>query len=503
MNNASHTLSLALASDGVDMWRGERRSYYQSHGRFIWVCLLAGAFWMDGLAEAAAPASIRSEDPSDYVQVRDSKFVLVGKPFVIRGTNYFGSWRFQHTIETGNGVEQDTPWEFYRDWDIRKLDMDFQFMRSQLRATVVRIGTPAIIDFGSLVQYHGYPPWYGPDGAISEQYKNQLTELADIAYSNGMRIQFCLLWNVGNEIAKNPGAFAPGAQMDKFYSNQVRSIGTALRNRPGVIGYSIGNEVLVKWPINGTHSSPYESQAEGFIVRRLRELRDTAPRQLLTTDEVAHPQAKQWYAPGPEFAHLPEVDTGSGNRAQSMRLADVVDYIGTHFYPETLRSEDLHDGFVTKLSDAKEQLAIYMQAANDVRKPVSMNEFGLKITPETLAPEQYAAARDRFFQALIAEGQRLGLQGLLVWGAIPEVALRPGQYVVKESKLNQYSPVEVDIDKPGKPLRRVLFYFPEWALFDWQGYNDLPTATPAAHAVESAWADIPQPIVTSAHSPTP
>jgi hypothetical protein len=42
------------------------------------------------MADSASPSSYTSDNPDDYVQVRDGEFVLAGKPFVIKGTNYFG-----------------------------------------------------------------------------------------------------------------------------------------------------------------------------------------------------------------------------------------------------------------------------------------------------------------------------------------------------------------------------------------------------------------------------
>lgn len=452
------------------------------------------------VADGALPASNRSENPNDYVQVRDGKFVLAGRPFVIKGTNYFGSWLHHSTIDAGNGIEHATPWALFHDWDSQKVDADFRFIRSQLNATAIRVGTPADADFASLVRYHGYRPWYNPDGTITEQYKSELIQLADIAYANGIRVQFCLLWNVSGEIAKDPDAFKPGGHMDRLYSNQVRSVATALHNHPGVIGYSIGNEVLVNWPINGTQPSWFEGEAAGFMVRRLHDVRAVAPRQLLTVDEVAHAGSKLWYAPGPEFAVLSGVDLGTGG--QSLRLADEVNYLGPHFYPVTLMPADLTDGFASKLEDAKQKLAIYLQAAKTVGKPVAINEFGLRISPKTLAPEHYSAIRDRLFESILSEGQRLSLQGLLAWDAIPEIALAPGHYVVRESRLNSFSPTEVDIDAQDQhSQRRLLFYQPHFNLFEWKNGGTLPSATAAAKAIASAWTGITQPSRTLQQTP--
>jgi hypothetical protein len=40
-----------------------------------------------------------------------------------------------------------------------------------LNATALRIGTPAESDLAALVHYHGYAPWYEPDGSITASYR--------------------------------------------------------------------------------------------------------------------------------------------------------------------------------------------------------------------------------------------------------------------------------------------------------------------------------------------
>ena len=133
---------------------------------------------------------------------------------------------------------------------------------------------------------------------VTDHYKSVLQELTDTAYAAGIRVQFCLLWNIKNEISHNPDDFVPGGTMDRFYENQVRSIGLALRDHPGAMAYSIGNEALVIWQVNALHRSSYEGRAAAFIARRLHDLREVAPRQLLATDEINDYDKSSWLARG-------------------------------------------------------------------------------------------------------------------------------------------------------------------------------------------------------------
>ena len=453
-------------------------------------------------AQSVSSSSPRPANPADFVQIRDGRFRLEGRPFVLKGTNYFGSWRGQTTIPAGENTVHGTVWAFYHNWNPAEMDLDFQFLRSQLNATAVRIGTPALSDFANLVRYHDFQPWYNPDGTITDHYKNELIQLADIAYKNNIRIQFCLLWHLSEEIEKDGDAFKPGGKMDAFYSHQIRSVAAALRDHPGVMAYSVGNEVLIKWKLNGTHTSWFEARAGGFILRRLRELRATSPHQLLTVDEGAgHANMKYWHCPGVEFSLLPDVDNSNGNHA--FRLSDQVDYHGGHFYPEMITSENLSDNAEAKLTDADVQLTTYMKAARADGKPVILGEFGLQLKQETLAPGQYpqfAALRDEFIKRVMTTGQTLGLQGALYWLALPGMILRPGHFSIEPSKENKYSPIELHVEQPDGRMHRVLFYDPYYSLFTWAPTGDTPSPTPAAKAIAAAWPDVPPPLQPSSAS---
>jgi hypothetical protein len=304
-----------------------------------------------------------------------------------------------------------------------------------------------------------------------------------------MRVQFCLLLNVRAEIVKDPDAFAPGGAMDRFYSAQVRSIGLALRGHPGAMGFSVGNEVLVNWPTNGTHRSAFEGRAAAFIARRLRDVRMVAPMQLLTTDEVAHADEHLWEDPGPEFAEVS--DPAEGRQGRPFRLADDVDYLGPHFYPEVLTPRDLpDDAFRPKVAEALRKLGDYMKVARKTGKPVVIDEFGLKIDPPTLTAEDYSKPRDELYRAFVPEAEKDGAQGFLSWIALPDFVLRPGDYTITASRLNRYSPIEVDIHSSGE---RILFYEPVWQLFTWASSGDEPLPTASAKAIAAAWSRLSAP----------
>ena len=445
------------------------------------------------IVQAAAAVAAANDNPqpavigSDYVYIHAGRFELHGQPFVLRGTNYFGSWQFPEAFSGPDGIDRATVWSLYQAWDAHKATLDFDFLRSKLRATAVRIGTPSRDNFAALVRGRGYEPWYNPDGSITDYYKRILVELADTAYADGIRIQFCLLWNVSGEIMESPGDFAAGGALDRFYSAQVRSIGEALRNHPGAMAFSVGNEVLVRWPINGTRPSAYEGRAAAFIARRLRDIRAVAPRQLLTIDEVASPGSRLWHDPGPEFALIG--DSAESQTGHIFRLADEVDYLGPHFYPEVLRPADLQDdGFRLKVADACQKLADYMKAAKTIGKPVVINEFGLKIDPPTLTSDEYSTPRDELYSAFVPAAERKGVQGILPWLALPSFVLRPEDYKIVASHLNPYSSIEVDIKSSG---RRILLYEPVWQLFVWGRSGEEPVPTSSADTIAAAWPGVP------------
>ena len=55
------------------------------------------------IAQAAASPGV-SSNPDDFVKVVNHKLTLHGRPFIAKGTNYFGSWRFPMTLRLNDGV---------------------------------------------------------------------------------------------------------------------------------------------------------------------------------------------------------------------------------------------------------------------------------------------------------------------------------------------------------------------------------------------------------------
>ena len=248
--------------------------------------------------------------------------------------------------------------------------------------------------------------------------------------------------------------------------------------------------MLVLWPSNYYHHTAFEGRAAAFIRRRLHELRTVAPYQLLTDDEGAGPPNKDlWHAPDPDLALLSDPAEGQGT--QPFRLADELDYLGTHWYPESLKPEDCRDdAFAPKIADAVQKLEDYMIVAKATDKPVVVNEFGLPPDAKKISQTDYERVRDQYYQAFLGACEKNGVQGLLTWVSVPRFVLRPGDWALTPSTLNQYSPFELDIHNSS---RRILFYDPNWDLFVWTGKGDTPEPTPAAKAIASSWSHIPLP----------
>jgi hypothetical protein len=290
---------------------------------------------------------------------------------------------------------------------------------------------------------------------------------------------------LGAEIAGDAEAFRAGGAKDQLYARQIGSIASALRDHPGVIGYSVGNEVLVRWDINGRQPSWFEPKAAGFMLRRIRELRAASPSQLVTLDENAAPYDERWFSPGMHFQRMEDVDGSNGGKP--FRLVDEVDYLAPHFYPETLKASDTAEQMHAKINDAVFRLRKYMNAAAPLGKPVAFGEFGLKLEPWTLTEDAYGDFRDQLFEQVLAAAPELGVKGLLAWLALPEARLRPGQYRIEPSALNRFSPTELDITSPDGQVSRTLGMRPSFSLFDWDAVGDTPKPTRAAKALAAAW----------------
>lgn len=130
----------------------------------------------------------------------------------------------------------------------------------------------------------------------------------------------------------------------------------------------------------------------------------------------------------------------------------------------------------------------YMRAASALGKPIVIDEFGLRTAPEIFRGPQLDEIRARFFQAVIAEGRSKGLQGLLAWNALPEIALIPNHYEVRASgeHLKPNDDPEIDIDSD-HTQHRILHYKSSYNLFEWRGNESEPGTTKTSDVLASSW----------------
>ena len=82
----------------------------------------------------------------------------------------------------------------------------------------------------------------------------------------------------------------------------------------------------------------------------------------------------------------------------------------------------------------------------------------------------------------------MNLQGVLAWGALPEIVLLPNHYVVRASTKADAKPEDQEVDIDNR--RQIFFYKPAFCLFEWRGSDGEPVSTPAADALASAWPGI-------------
>lgn len=432
-----------------------------------------------------------SFSPDNLVKVSNGQLVLHGQRFFAKGVNYGGSWRLPTTIQ-GSATHENFGYEIY--WfkfDAAAIEADFLLLRQQLGATTVRIGIGSEESFAPNVLYHGAPPFYLPDGTISPTYLKRLLQMADIAERVGLRLIVTLFWDIGSRIYEAPERFRPGTERDLFYRNYVRSVASALRDHTGILAFDIANESMLNWGVNGENRSWLETHVLSFLTRRIREVRLGAPHHLITTGEIAFDenQRNKWFWPSPEFALIDDID--NLNNRHPFSLASLADFVSPHFYFVTLRPEDNLSSIDSRSAFASSGIRELIRMAKEKAKPLVAGEFGMQIETPVVTSSQtfWEPLVSRYFSHVLKAVEKGGMDGMLVWGAMPVFRLIPGQFQILRSHLNPFSPTELVLQQGGTERRILTFtYDLSYHLFSFDSAGS-PQLNSPGKALRAIWSE--------------
>lgn len=457
------------------------------------------------LALSATVIHTSAASAAAFVQLQNGRLTLDGKPFVAKGVNYMGSWRHKTVFNFEPSIEGWTNFSFLHNFDLAAIDADFAFMHESMGVTAVRVGLPAEEDYANLVRYHGYLPFCDPLGNIDPVYLERLRLMADIGLKHGIRIHLAGMWSMGPLVGGNPAPFRPGTERDLFYGRYFRGLARALKDHPGIMAYEIGNETMVNWAVNGEHRSQWEAEVLSFAARRIHDVREEAPHQLVTSGEIGHDlnQREKWFWPSPEFAVLEDIHGVNGG--VPFNLASLVDYISPHFYLVPLRISDTVESFEARLPFAQQSLQEYLQFALAQGKAVVAGEFGMQLEgadrAQFLSRDQWQIQQGKLFSALLTTAEKAGMSGALAWAGLPSFRLIPGQYFISPSTFNPYSPTEILLTTDGI-YKTIIGYDAVFETYEWTAAGQI-VLNAAGGALQAAWNQPPAPNPVPTPAPTP
>lgn len=349
------------------------------------------------------------------MRVSGTKLMLGDKEFYVKGVNFAGGRYIKKYITDSENIEHITRWMIYGDFNEVELENELVFLKKNLGINAIRIMTPDPGDFDSLIKWHGWSPWFLPDGSINPEYGEKLTKLINLANRQGIKVQLELLHQIQAYDQVGEKGIAVGSEREKYYLNYMKSIATTLVNNPGLMSYEVINESLLNANINYWNKTSYEKRTISFIRRMVNELRKYDKNHLIATGEVMGtseaPYNTAWHWPSPELAKIEDIDNLNGGVAYS--LYDIADYIAPHAYqkPEQINK-------------------VFADVRARSQKPVVIGEMGWMGKTGLLSSNkaEILGPMENFYQAALKAADDNGLNGVMAWDPEPLFELRPGKF---------------------------------------------------------------------------
>jgi hypothetical protein len=170
------------------------------------------------------------------------------------------------------------------------------------------------------------------------------------------------------------------------------------------------------------------------------------------------------YAPGGAmdvFYNHFVTSLASGLSSYQYTLASQVDYVSSHMYFASLNLDHPDQLMNRDVWSAYHAMRLIGGYAAQAGKPLVAGEFGLMVTkdavpnqppaPITVKPQDIDARRSQYFDVVLSSEQVYGIQGFLVWEAMPSQLMLPGQFAIEPSSYDPFANTAVHLMPPGGP----------------------------------------------------
>ena len=406
-------------------------------------------------------SALPGEAQIPMVTVSQGQLMLDGQPYYIKGANYVGCRNVTRYPQNLEGVEYVNPYIIFQgQCSNSQIQSDLAFLRNALDVNTIRIFTPSLSSFEPAVVYHGWEPWFMPDGSVNPIYLEKLAQIFAAGRKLGLRVQLGLFLNMQAAEMENGELAPPGSAEEAFYINAIRSLTAVFRNEPALLSYEIGNEMLIDADSNYWQHSGHEAKVLSFIKRMADEIRRQDGTHLIASGEVLPPSqyTDAWHSLRSRAGHDSHIHHLNGG--QPFSLYDLVDYIAPHLYGDADSKSVELGASVSMIAAADSQKAHV--------KPFAIGELGFNYSFTETDITCNSRPQTESFQTVLGSLAANRSAGAFAWSPLPQLTLIPGTFSIEEK--GDYSPV---ITVSSNPPR--IFHSMVYDLFD-SGLYPLPAA---------------------------
>lgn len=356
-------------------------------------------------APATAPATASSAAPvtaptasSQFVQVQGRQFMLAGKPYYVVGANmWYGAYlgapsalgdrtRLQNELDLlkANGVNNLRVLAISESSDLLRavrpamINRNGEFNQDLLQGLDYLLAEMAKRDMKAVLYLNNFWQW---SGGMS-QY---------VAWITGTPVLDPDLTGKWNEFMQNSARFYSLDEAQKKYQAAISQIitrtnsitGTAYNQDPTIMSWQLANEPRPGSDAEGRANVPAFNH---WIKTSARYIHQLAPHQLVS----------------------------SGNEGAMGSIGDINVYAGAHAIPEIdyltfhmwVKNWGWFDGakpaetYAGALQKAKDYVDAHIQIANNLNKPLVLEEFGLDRDGGGFAPSTPVSYRDKYYAAV-------------------------------------------------------------------------------------------------------
>lgn len=376
---------------------------------------------------------------AEFIRIEDQKFIKDGKPYFFTGVNM---WYAAYLGSTAEGQKR-----LMKELDtLKALGVDNIRILAGSEKTSFIMALP--VTFQTAPGVYNDSLLKGLDFTLNEMAKREMYAVLYFTnywqWSGGMS-QY-VAW-ANNETPVDPDStkdwrafmtysarFYSDEKAVKMYYNYIEFLinrvntynGTAYKNDPAIMAWELANE-----PRPGVDGEPGEANAENFI---------------------------KWVHNTCKFIHTLDsnhlVTAGSEGTVGTVNNRDIfvkaysspyVDYLNVHVWAKNwgwFNAKDVNGTIESSISKAQDYINNHIALARELKKPITMEEFGLDRDSSICVPNSSVSARDKYFKAIfslindsIKNGAPIPGSNIWAWGGyglpapVREVCGNSGSYL--------------------------------------------------------------------------